>query len=100
MAEKTSHAFLQSARVHPGQVVKTYLERLGISVSQASRAVGVSRTNFSQFLNGRFSLSAEMAVRLSRAFDTAPHAWLMLQVEWDIEQAEKKLQDVKVSRLV
>ena len=86
---------------HPGQVLrKMYLERLGLSVSTAAAAVGISRTNFSQFLNGRFSLTPEMAVRISRAFDTPPELWLMLQMEYDLRRAEERLRDTDIVRLV
>ena len=86
---------------HPGEFLRTlYLDRLGLSVGQAAAAVGISRKYFSQLLNGHFSISPEVAIRLSRAFGTAPQTWLMLQMEYDLEQAEEKLRDVKVEKLL
>lgn len=87
-------------RPHPGEVIRRmYLERLGVSVSDGAAAIGVSRKNFSQLLNGHFAVSPEMAIRLSRAFGTAPQMWLMLQMEFDLEQAEKKLADARIEKL-
>ena len=56
---------------HPGKIVKTLcLEPLGLSVTEAAKALGVSRKTLSNILKGRSSISPEMAVRLSIAFDT------------------------------
>jgi addiction module HigA family antidote len=57
---------------HPGEVLKTLcLEPLHLSVTEAARALGVSRKTLSAILNGRAGISPEMAVRLSIAFGTS-----------------------------
>ena len=86
---------------HPGQILRAiYVDRFGFSVSQVAEAVGVSRKNFSQLLNGHFAVSPEMAVRLARAFGTSPQMWLMLQMEYDLEAAERKLRHTTIQKLV
>ena len=62
---------------HPGEIIKTLcLEPLGVTVTQAAEALGVSRKTLSTILNGRAGISPEMAVRLSIAFDTSAESWL------------------------
>ena len=57
---------------HPGEVIRALcLEPLGISVTEAAEALGVSRKTLSAILNGHAGISPEMAVRLSIAFDTS-----------------------------
>jgi len=57
---------------HPSEIIRTLcLEPLGLIVTEAAKALGVSRKTLSAILNGRAGVSPEMAVRLSIAF--APH---------------------------
>jgi addiction module HigA family antidote len=56
---------------HPGEVLRCLcLEPIGLTVSDAARALGVSRKTLSGIVNGHVGISPEMAVRLSLAFDT------------------------------
>ena len=68
---------------HPGEVLKTLcLEPLKVSVTQAAKALGVSRKTLSAILNGRAGISPEMAVRLSIAFGTSAESWLTQQTQY------------------
>ncbi len=75
---------------HPGEILKSLcLEPLGLSVTDAAEALGVSRKTLSSILNGRASISPEMAVRLSIAFDTNAESWLKQQTQFDLWHAEQ-----------
>ncbi len=70
---------------HPGGVIKRQcLDPLGLSVSRASEGLGVSEQALSDIVNERSGVSAEMAVRLSRAFGSSPEAWLGMQMAYDL----------------
>jgi len=70
---------------HPGEIIKTLcLEPLGVTVTQAAQALGVSRKTLSAILNGRGGISPEMAVRLSIAFGTSSESWLNQQTQYDL----------------
>lgn len=85
---------------HPGEVLrKLCLEPLGLSVTQAANALGVSRKTLSAILNGRAGISPEMAVRLSIALDTTAESWLNQQVQYDLWQAERRRRKLRVARL-
>ena len=85
---------------HPGEVLKELcLEPLGISVTHAAEALGVTRKTLSALVNGRAGISPEMAVRLSIAFDTSAESWLNQQAQYDLWVAEKNRQRLKVKRL-
>jgi addiction module HigA family antidote len=75
------------------------LEPLGVSVTAAAAALGVSRKTLSAILNGRAGISPEMAVRLSIAFDTTAESWLNQQVQYDLWQAERKRKKLRVKPL-
>lgn len=85
---------------HPGEVLKTLcLEPLGLTVTEAAKALGVSRKTLSAILNGRAGISPEMAIRLSIAFDTTAESWLNQQTQYDLWQAEQSRRRLRVTRL-
>lgn len=86
---------------HPGEVIRELcLDPLGLSVTVAAKALGVTRKALSELLNGHTGISPEMAIRLSRAFDTTPESWLEQQMQYDLWKATQKAKSLKVERLV
>jgi addiction module HigA family antidote len=82
---------------HPGTLLKNlYLEPLGISQANCAQNLGVARKTLSMLLNERQGISAEMALRLAKAFDTTPHLWMNLQQNYDLWHAEQKLKLSKI----
>ena len=76
---------------HPGEILKELcLEPLGLSVTEAARALDVSRKTLSSILNRRSSITPEMALRLSIAFDTTAESWLTQQIQYDLWRAEQR----------
>lgn len=85
---------------HPGEIIKELcLEPLGVSVTGAAEALGVSRKTLSSIINGKAGISPEMAVRLSMAFDTSSESWLNQQTQYDLWQAEQHRNELRVKRL-
>lgn len=83
--------------VHPGEVVRQeVLNALELSVGEAATALGVTRTALSALLNGRASLSPEMAIRIEKAFGLEMERLLHLQTDWDVAQAKSRAGDIAV----
>ena len=86
---------------HPGLSVRyDYLEPLGLSVTEASRRLGVSRKQLSSLVNGRSGISPEMAIRLDKAFGGGAEVWYRLQTAYDFAKAMKRAGEIKVERVV
>lgn len=86
---------------HPGEVLRSLcIEPLGITVTDAAKALGISRKTLSAILNGRAGISPEMAIRLSKAFDTSAESWLNQQIQYDLWVAERSAGKIKVKQLV
>ncbi|MGD0137432.1 MAG: HigA family addiction module antitoxin [Tepidisphaeraceae bacterium] len=82
---------------HPGEVIRELcLVPLGLSVTGAAKALGVSRKSLSELLNGRSGVSPEMAIRLSIAFKTTAESWLSQQMQYDLWKARAKLKKLRV----
>lgn len=85
---------------HPGlSVLHDCLEPLGLSVADGAKALGVTRQALNNLVRGRAGISAEMAIRLDKAFGGGAETWLRLQVAYDLVQMEKKARTIKVRRL-
>ena len=75
--------------IHPGVIIKEdYLKPLSLTITELSATIGVSRKTLSKIINERGSVTPDMALRLSRAFDTTPIFWLNLQKNYELWQAE------------
>jgi addiction module HigA family antidote len=85
---------------HPGDIVNELcLKPMGLTVTEAAAALGVSRKTLSAILNGRAGISPEMAVRLSIAFDTTAESWLNQQVQYDLWKVERRRKKLRVKPL-
>lgn len=85
---------------HPGEVLRELcLKPLGLTVTDAARALAVSRKTLSAILNGRAGISPDMAVRLSLAFDTSAESWMNQQVQYDLWHAGRNASNLGVTRL-
>jgi len=85
---------------HPGLSVRhDCLEPLGLSVTEAARKLGVSRKQLSDVVNGHSGISPEMAIRLDQAFGGDVNTWYRLQAAYDLAQAMKQADQIKVERL-
>jgi addiction module HigA family antidote len=85
---------------HPGEILRDLcLEPLGISVTDAASALGVSRKTLSAILNGRSGISPEMAIRLAKAFGTSAESWLNQQTQYDLWIAGKSAGRLNVQKL-
>ena len=72
---------------HPGGfVLRQCIEPLGLSITEAAHALGVTRTTLSELVNGKRGISPEMAVRLSQAFGGSAQSWLIQQAQYDLAQ--------------
>jgi addiction module HigA family antidote len=77
--------------VHPGIVLlEDYLKPLGISRNEIARAMRVPVNRISEICKGTRSITADTAIRLSKAIGTTPEFWMNLQVRYDLDMAQDK----------
>src|SRR5271165_1575666 len=88
--------------VHPGEIIKEdILPSVGLSVTAAAKALGVSRQMLHDILAERRPLSAVMCLKISRLLGSTPEFWMRLQAEYDLKKAaqNKKVME-RVARIV
>ncbi len=82
---------------HPGEIIRELcIKPLGLTVTDAAKGLCVSRKTLSALLNGRFGISPEMAIRLSKGFGGSAESWLIQQSQYDLWQALQKQSKIKV----
>ncbi len=82
-----------------GFVRREIIEPLGLSVTDAAKALGVTRQALNNLINEKSALSAEMALRIEMAFGPKMEHLLRMQLEYDIAQARKQEAGLKVRRM-
>ena len=75
--------------VHPGDVLADELEEIGLTQSALAKHIGVLPKTINEICRGKRGISAEMAMKLSKALGGAPQFWLNLQNNWEISQVDE-----------
>jgi addiction module HigA family antidote len=84
---------------HPGELITFgILEPLGLSLTKAAQILGVRRATLSDVVNGKASVSAEMAFRLHKGFGIDPDLLLRMQTQHDLARIRKRAGSIRVSR--
>ena len=80
---------------HPGLVIREYLN--DVTVSDAAKHLGITRTSLSRILNGKTGISPLMAIKLEKAFGgITPESWLAMQAKYDLWQEEQSYDDTVI----
>lgn len=86
---------------HIGRVIwNAILDPLDLSITKAAEILGVRRATLSDLVNGKSDLTAEMALRIHKAFGPDVDHLLRMQVAYDVAKIRKRAKDIKVKRYV
>ena len=85
--------------VHPGELVEANLKELGFSVAEAAKAIGVTRQQLYNVINGRSAVTPEMAVRFEKAFGGGADMWLRMHAAHDLAKVRQSQEKITVRRL-
>ena len=75
------------------------LKPLGLSVAERAKVLGVTPQAMNNLVSGKAGISAEMAIRLEKAFGGGAETWLLTQATYDLAQAEEHAGKIKVRRV-
>lgn len=86
---------------HPGEFIReVYLKPLEVSARAVAAKLKVSPSTFTRLLNGKSSVTPEMALRLSKTLGRSPESWLALQNNYDLWQVRNSLNIDEIEKLV
>ncbi|MBW2237674.1 MAG: HigA family addiction module antidote protein [Deltaproteobacteria bacterium] len=72
--------------IHPGAVLQDEIEEVGLTQSALAKHIGVLPKTINEICRGKRGISAEMAMKLSKALGGSPQFWLNLQNNWELSQ--------------
>ena len=79
--------------VHPGEILqKEFLEPMGLSQNRLALALGVPARRINEIVLGKRGITADTALRLARYFKMSPQFWLGLQMDYELDVAEDRLE--------
>ncbi|MEJ6818044.1 HigA family addiction module antitoxin [Pseudomonas sp. LF-5] len=82
---------------HPGGYVKGIIDSMGLSVTMAAEALGITRPALSKLLNKRARLSSDMALRIEKAFGASMDSLMQMQSNFDVAEARQRAHMIKVA---
>jgi len=84
---------------HPGEIIREeVLKPLGLTVTDAAKVLRVARPTLSNLLNENASLTAEMALRIEKAFGPKMEHLMRMQLAYDLARARKREKAINVRR--
>jgi addiction module HigA family antidote len=75
--------------VHPGEVLRDELEEIRFTQSALAKHIGVLPKTINEICRKKRGISADMAMKLSKALGGSPRFWLNLQNNWEISQLKE-----------
>jgi antitoxin HigA-1 len=85
---------------HPGRLVKNEIDELGLSIAHAAAALGVTRQQLYNVINGKSAVTAEMSVRLEKGIGSTADTWLRMQAAYDLAQLRNSKVKINVKRMM
>lgn len=80
--------------IHPGEILREeFLEPMGISQYRLAKDISVPPRRINEIVHGKRSITADTALRLGRFFNMSPQFWLNLQIRYDLEITEDRLEN-------
>ncbi len=85
---------------HPTDFIRTeIIQPVGLSVTAAAVALGVSRPALPSLLNGKADLSGDMALRIEKTFGVKMDTLMRMQASYDIAQTRRREKQIHVRRI-
>jgi addiction module HigA family antidote len=84
---------------HPGIGLRDDIESLGWTIAEAAEALGVTRQQLYNVINGKSAITPEMGIRLEKGIGSTADHWLRLQAAYNLAQARLHATSIKVKKL-
>ena len=85
---------------HPGELISATLNEMDVSVTDAAKALGITRQQLHNLTAGRSAVTAEMAWRLEKALGGTAETWLRMQMNYDLAAIRRRSASIRVKRII
>lgn len=80
--------------IHPGEILlEEFLKPMSISQNKLANTIGVPPRRINEIVLGKRAITADTALRLSKAFGNSVQFWMGLQDEYEIREAKASIHD-------
>lgn len=80
--------------VHPGEILQhEFIELMGLSQNKLAQQLHVPASRINEIILGKRSITADIALRLARYFNNSPQFWLGLQMDYDLDITEERIEE-------
>lgn len=87
--------------IHPGEILREdVINANGLTVTEAAKLLGVTRTTISNVLNQKSDISPEMCFRIAAVFGGTPEIWANLQTKYNLASVADKVKKYKLTPYV
>ncbi|HYG38680.1 MAG TPA: HigA family addiction module antitoxin [Cytophagales bacterium] len=93
---KKLNTMIQHNPVHPGRILRLHVKATKKTIKEVAEGIGISRKVLSEILNEHAGVTAEMAVRFAKAFNTTPQFWVSMQSSFELSKAVKKVDTTNI----
>jgi len=83
---------------HPGEIIEGILEDLNLSIRELARALDVAPSTVQRLVAMKAAVSPDMAVKLAIVLGSTPEMWLRLQISYDLDKAQSKVDISKLTQ--
>lgn len=81
--------------IHPGEILQEdFLTPMGLTAYKLAKGTHIDQTRISEIINGRRSITADTALRLSKFFGNSPEFWINIQNHFDLEEKRREMASV------
>lgn len=91
---------IQHNPVHPGSILRLHVDATMKTIKEVAEGLKISRKVLSEILNGHAGISAEMAMRLAKAFHTSPEFWINMQKNYELSKAAQNIDTTDIVEFV
>lgn len=96
----TSKSLTTIDPIHPGEILKEeFMEPLTLSANRLAKHIGVPANRITAIINGTRGITGDSALRFAKAFGTTAQFWMNLQVQYELQVAQKSLGDDMIEPL-
>jgi addiction module HigA family antidote len=84
--------------IHPGEILREeVIISNGLTVTAASKLLGVTRTTLSNIINGKSDISPEMCYRIATVFGGTADIWANLQTKYNLKEIAEIVKTFKLT---
>ena len=99
MSDRERPALMENPPHPGGDLLEFCLPGTGMSIESAAEHLGLDAAVFADICHERAPVTAEIAVRVSKAFGSTPEMWMRMQVDYDLALAQEQFGSLEIARV-